>query len=409
MRATTFKRLAEIAVSSGLLLGASSALASGFRLPETSITGLGTANALVANPNELGALPYNPAAMGFHTHSAVTAGIVDVNLDLHVDPVGGPPTDSTGKKDIGVPNAYFMGQLPSGWSWGLGIGVPFGLETRWPAGTFPSFAGPLAPLAPEHSKLEVINFNPNVARRISANTSVAFGVDFYNANSLVFNTQGFPIDGTGEGTGFNVAVLHEAGAWSFGGSYRSQVDVDINGQFAGTPATTTVTFPWMLQVGARYQASTALALEFDVERTGWSKFDKLVIKAPVAGQTITSTNNWSDANAYRLGGTYQITPKTQLRLGYSLDKTPQGDAYFSARVPDADRQLYSIGIAHDFGGWSLEAGYMHVKFDDRTINSSVNYLVQAGSGNTDPNGTSAYNGTYKSTVNLYGIGVTKTF
>ena len=52
---------------------------------------------------------------------------------------------------------------------------------------------------------------------------------------------------------------------------------------------------------------------------------------------------------------------------------------------------------------------MHVKFDDRTINSSVNYLVQAGSGNTDPNGTSAYNGTYKSTVNLYGIGVTKTF
>jgi len=396
--------LAAAAVS---LAVSATASASGFRLPENSIAGLGTSNALVANSTELGALTYNPAGMGFHQRSGAVAGLTDINLDLKVDPQGGTPTDSTGKDNIAVPSGYFMGQLDHGWAWGLGISVPFGLETRWPAGTFPSFAGPLGAAAPEHSKLEVLNFNPNVSKRISPNTSVAFGVDFYNAKSMIFNTQAYAIDGTGEGTGFNLAVLHKAGAWSFGGSYRSQVDVDINGQVSGAPATTTITFPWMLQVGARYQASKALALEFDVERTGWSKFDKLVIKAPVAATTITSTNNWNDSNAYRFGGTYQIAPRTQLRFGLALDKTPQGDSYYSARVPDADRKLYSIGIAQDMGGWSLEAGYMRVEFDDRTVNSSVSYPRSLS--NTDPNGTSAYNGKYTASVNLYGLGVSTTF
>jgi len=396
--------LAAAAVS---LAVSATASASGFRLPENSIAGLGTSNALVANSTELGALTYNPAGMGFHKKSGAVAGLTDINLDLKVDPQGGTPTDSTGKDNIAVPSGYFMGQLDHGWAWGLGISVPFGLETRWPAGTFPSFAGPLGAAAPEHSKLEVLNFNPNVSKRISPNTSVAFGVDFYNAKSMIFNTQAYAIDGTGEGTGFNLAVLHKAGAWSFGGSYRSQVDVDINGQVSGAPATTTITFPWMLQVGAQYQATPALALEFDVERTGWSKFDKLVIKAPVAATTITSTNNWNDSNAYRFGGTYQIAPRTQLRFGLALDKTPQGDSYYSARVPDADRKLYSIGIAQDMGGWSLEAGYMRVEFDDRTIDSSVPY-PRSGT-NTDPNGTSAYNGKYTASVNLYGLGVSTTF
>lgn len=395
-------------VISGLALAAS-AQASGFRLPESSAAGIGMSNALVANPDELGALNYNPAAMSFHAGNNLSAGVTLIRPDLHVDPAAGTATDSQGRENVLAPNGYFMGQLQNDWTWGLGISVPFGLDTVWPAGTFANFAGALGALAPNHSEIEVINFNPNLAKRLSANTSVAFGVDFYEARKLIFSTQGVPIDGTGDGTGFNAAILHKAGPWSFGASYRSQVNVDINGQLAGTPATTSVTFPWMLQVGARYQVNSALAMEFDIERTGWSTFDKLTIKAPVAGQTVTSTNNWKDSNAYRLGGSYQLTPKTQLRFGYTLDKTPQPDAWFSARVPDADRQLYSLGIAHDMGGWSLEAGYMYVKFDDRTVNSSTSYLAQAGGGNTEPNGTDAYNGTYKSTVTLFGLGITTHF
>lgn len=396
---------------SGFALAAS-AHASGFRLPESSAAGVGMSNALVANPDDIGALHYNPAAMSFHSGNNLSVGATLIQPDLKANPAVGTATDSKGRKNVVAPNGYFMGQLAHDWTWGLGLSVPFGLDTVWPAGTFGKFSGSLAAAAPKHSEIEVLNINPNVAKRLSANTSVAFGVDFYQARKLIFSTQGAPIDGTGTGTGFNAAILHKTGSWSFGASYRSQVNVDINGEVGGAPATTAVKFPWMLQAGARYKVNPALALEFDIERTGWSSFDTLTIKAPQAkapANLITSANKWKDSNAYRLGGSYQLTPKTQLRFGYSLDKTPQPDAWFSARVPDADRNLYSIGVAHNMGGWSLEAGYMYVKFKDRTINSSTSYQAQAAGGNTDPNGTDAYNGTYKSSVSLFSVGITTHF
>jgi len=49
---------------------------------------------------------------------------------------------------------------------------------------------------------------------------------------------------------------------------------------------------------------------------------------------------------------------------------------------------------------------MYVKFDSRTITSGINYNGIAA---TDPNGTDAYNGTYDSSVNLFGLGVSTRF
>ena len=94
-------------------------------------------------------------------------------------------------------------------------------------------------------------------------------------------------------------------------------------------------------------------------------------------------------------------------FGYSYDESPQPDSNFSARVPDADRQLLSIGASHTFGGsWTLQYAYMHVMVDDRTVNSSTPYIP----GTTpDPNGTTAYNGKYESKVDIIGLSISKTF
>ncbi|MCU7797586.1 MAG: outer membrane protein transport protein, partial [Candidatus Thiodiazotropha sp. (ex Myrtea spinifera)] len=120
---------------------------------------------------------------------------------------------------------------------------------------------------------------------------------------------------------------------------------------------------------------------------------------------VTSDNNWDDANAYRLGATYDISQATQLRIGYTFDETPQDDAFFSPRIPDSDRQLFSFGLGHTLGnGWTIDAGYMYVKFDERTINSTT-----AAVAGQETNGTTAVNGTYDSSVHLFGLGVTKHF
>jgi long-chain fatty acid transport protein len=167
-----------------------------------------------------------------------------------------------------------------------------------------------------------------------------------------------------------------------------------------------IEIPWRLQLGVRNKTTDKLAIEFDVTRTGWSSFDRLVVDQDQYDVNITtSTNDWSDANAYRLGVSYDFTPATQLRVGYTYDETPQAEKHFSPRIPDANRQLFSMGIGHTLSnGWTIDAGYMFVRFDKRTVNNTT--APVAGS---ETNGTSAVNGTYDSSVNLFGVGVTKHF
>jgi long-chain fatty acid transport protein len=383
--------------------------ASGFRLPEVSVVGVGTSTALVANTDQLGALPYNPANMAFHDKNGLVAGVTYIGYDLKVDTTvqGGGSFDSTGDDTFWVPNLYAMAPGYGKVSFGIGINAPFGLETGWSADTFPSFAalGPAAAAAaPAVSRIEMLNINPNIAYKINNTTSFAVGIDYYDLRDLMLNTQGAKIEGTGGDFGWNIGFTKKFDKWNFGLSYRSSVKVDINGVVNDSAgATSSVEFPDMLQLGAFYQATDKWGIELDVERTGWSSFDKLVISVPAAGMTITSTNNWDDTWAVRLGAIYAINAKTNLLLGYSYDETGQPDEYFSARVPDNDRQLFSVGLTHEYSGWTLEAAYMYVMVDDRTFNTTT------PPNPADPNGTSLYNGTYESNVNLLSIGLSTKF
>jgi long-chain fatty acid transport protein len=400
--------------------------ASGFRLPEISVAGIGKSNALVADTKSPGALPYNPAAMAFHEKGQASAGLILALPDVHVTPDNGTTTDSKGAYALPIPSIFVSDHFNKQWSGGIAVNSPFGLETKWPAGTFQTFSDvasatstPLiAALEPEHSKLEMLNFNPGVAFQPGTDTSLAFGIDYYVVRNLTFNTQSIKIEGDGSDLGWNIGIQHVHDAWSFGLSYRSSVVVNLNGTVDATAvgalqssASAKLKFPSLLQVGARYAINPDWALEFDLERTGWSSFDVVNIKhASGLPSPITSTNNWDNALAYRLGADFRLSPKTQLRFGYALDKTPQGDDYFTARLPGNDRQTLSAGFAHTIADWTLEGGYMYIWLNDRTVSSSRSYLTGvAVDGNTDPNGTDAFNGKYQSSAQMIGLSVSTQF
>jgi len=398
-----------------LCIPASMSYASGFRLPEASIAGLGTANALVANHKDRGAIAYNPAAMSFHTGSNLLAGLLAVDPNISVKTTSGSH-DSDGASPVFVPSLHFQRQVDTQLTYGVSLSAPFGLETKWKQGTFPSFSvsPPLTALEPKLSRIKMINLNPNIAYKLQDNASLAFGVDYYYVDETALNTQAVEMGGDGSGWGWNIAALYALDAWSFGLSYRSSVEVDIDGKVAtsssSSSASTALEFPSMLQVGARYQANEKLAVEFDIERTGWSSFDEIIIKhsnPAVSANPIVNDNSWEDVNAYRVGLTYQLSQTTELRFGYTFDENPQPDENFSARVPDADRQLFSIGAKHSLSGLDLEWGLMYAVWDDRTINSSTPF--PASQTNLDANGTAAYNGNYESNAILVGIGIQKAF
>lgn len=403
-----------------------SAAASGFRLPEISIAGTALSGAAVANPDLPGALPYNPATMAFQKEGQLIGGVVFVQPDISANPDLGTASDSQGENSIPVPNFFATKHIDEKWSWGVGLNAPFGLETKWDAGTFGTFASvatavgnPLiAALEPEHSKIKMVNLNPNVAYQLNANTSVAFGIDNYRVLELIFNTQAIKINGDGDDFGWNLGLLHTQNNWSLGLSYRSSVKVDLDGRVdatalggLNTAAKAKVEFPSLLQVGGRYKIDDKLAIELDIEKTGWSSFDSIEITHSSFGPpgSIKSDNNWKDATAYRLGATYELSPKNQLLVGYALDETPGNDDFFSARVPGNDRQTLSFGLAHKRADWTIELAYMYVKADDRKIDSSASFLTEVIGGNTDPNGTDAFNGNYKLTAHLFGVGVSTQF
>lgn len=406
-----------LALTGVLMLFTGTANASGFRVPESSIAGLGTANALVANPEELGALVYNPAAMAFHKGNNFVAGVVVIEPDTEVSNAAGT-SESDPDSPFFVPNLYFMTHFGDPWTFGLNISAPFGLETNWRAGAFPNFS-PFAALQPTRSRIEMFNVNPNFAYAFTDTISVAFGVDYYKVGKTNLDSTAATINGSGADWGWNAAVLYSKGRWSAGASYRSSVEVKIDGVAdlralpgAAFGAELEIEFPDMLQIGARYKATDKLGIEFDIEHTKWSTFDTLVIKAttgagPFTPGSVLSTNinNWDDVNAYRLGFTYQLSSKTQLRFGYSFDETPEPDATFTARIPDADRQFVSFGVKQRIKTWDLEGAIMFIKWDDRTINNTTPFAVPPG----DPNGTNAFNGNYESDAILVGIGVGKSF
>lgn len=416
------------------LLNASTAGAEGFAVPEMSVAGLGTANALVANPDERGAFIYNPAAMAFHTQSSVALGTLLINPNFSVTTANGKH-DSAGADWIAAPIGQVAIHINDQWSAGLGVSAPFGLETRWETGTFPPLTntaplptppfapGSRIPLSPQptRSKLEILNFTPTGTFRVNDNLALSAGADIYWAKSAQLDSSITKLSGDGSGWGFNVSALYSKDAVSVGINYHSAATVKVNGQYTALdnnmvllgalqPSQTAkldLNLPWRLTIGARYEVNPKLAVELDWARTGWNEFEEIKVTGNLNGTTLfQDQNNWKDANAYRFGITYQLLDQTQLRFGYSYDETGQEDEYFSARVPDNDRNLFSVGVSHTLdSGWQLEAGYMYVMFKERNYSGATAYT---GSG-SDINGTTAIAGKYEAHAHLIGLEVSKSF
>jgi long-chain fatty acid transport protein len=237
-----------------------------------------------------------------------------------------------------------------------------------------------------------------------------------NLNSTLTN-----LEGDGSGWGFNVSALYTRDAFSAGIAFRSAATAKLDGYYTALNPTMValgqlapsqdakldLNLPWRLQIGVRYEITPQLAAEIDWTRNGWSEFDKIEIKSDVSNATlIEDTNDWEDSNAYRFGLTYQVLDSTQLRFGYSYDEKAQPDDYFSARVPDNDRQLFAIGVGHKLaGGWEIEGGYMYATAGERNYRGSRPYTGSGG----DINGTTAVAGKYESDVHLIALEVSTGF
>ncbi|WP_295878826.1 porin [uncultured Thiohalocapsa sp.] len=410
--------------------------ASGYAVPELSTAGLSTANAMVANPDERGAIIYNPAAMAFHDQSLINAGMLFLGPDLSVDIPGGGG-DATTADWFVAPMIQASIRIDERWSAGLGVTAPFGLETRWAPNTFPELTGtaplpsppfapgsriPLSP-QPTQSKLEILDFTPTVTYLVTPQLAVSAGADIYWAKAAQLDSTLTQLEGDGGGWGFNLSAMYVKDRFSAGINFHSAPTLTLDGTYSvldprlvaigANPSQTAsldLDLPWRLQLGVRYEViEDKLAVEFDWTRTGWSEFQEIEVKGDLNGAILSrDENQWDDADAFRIGATYDVRDATQLRVGYAFDKTPQGDDYFSARVPDNDRHLFSLGVAQKLNERiQVEFGYMYVLFEDRDYRSSRPYDPLTAP--AEINGTTALNGDYSTDVHIFGLEVSTSF
>ena len=387
--------------ASSLAMLAGPAAASGFRIPEVSVAGLGQANAVVADDEAVGNFGYNNAGMAFHPGLRASAEAIAASTSISVNNAAGSfDSKQTAEYLPALYATYRLQDRPL--AIGLGINAPFGLSTDWPQGTFPA-AGSGAPTL---SEIRMVNVNPAIAYLIRPNLSLALGLNYYNVLSAKLNAVGADVEGSGSGFGGTLALLYSTERMNLGLQYRSRVKTDLDGDFTpsgGTTqaASTQITFPDLVQAGIMYRITPQWSAEFDLDWTRWSSFDQLRIEGQ-GGTLASDSNNWKDSLAYRLGTAYRLNDALILRAGYAYDTSGQPDEFFSPRIPDADRHLLALGAGLNSGAWDLNLGLNYVLGQERIIDNPPPT-------STDLNGTSVFNGTYKNSALLYGLSLSRRF
>jgi len=426
---------------------AAHALGSGFALFEHSARGMGRGGAMVGEANDPSAVYYNPAGItqleGFH----FDFGVSPIHPIVSVSDRFGNTYDVDDSLTT-VPHLHMTYQVNDRLWLGGGVFAPFGLATKFDE----NWAGRY-----NNTNAEVagINFNFNVGYKVTDALSLAVGVslqyfdvtleqkilpsavilgnrdaivgnivqsmglDPYTAD-LVYNTQflepsthlndiGQSIEGDKTETGWNVALHYKPNdKVSFGFSYRSAVEYEIDGDATYSDVTPGFIFPFesvffnadgvaklelpsFMYFGVAFYPSDRLTLEVDAWETGWSSYDVLDLQLNNGVGHVLSQKNWDDSWALRLGGEYDINETNTLVFGYVYDDSPIPDDHIDYLLPSNDRQVWSLGYMLEFGKWRLDASYGYLAVKDRQIAARPEDFV--------------FDSDVEGTVHLYSVGL----
>lgn len=407
--------LATAAVLFGTICAGTSAHASGFGIFTQGASALGQADAVIAHGDGPSTIFFNPALLNRLPGTQLEVGTTLLFPSRDFKSATSGSTSSTEDTLYYPGTFYFSHTFNDKISAGLGVFNPFGLGTEW-NGTWEGR------YVATNSQIETYNFNPVLSYRINPGLSFAAGLDVIyldaslegkvnlSAFGLADANQKFKGDGTG--VGYNLAMAYDAGhGISAGVSYRSEVEVDIDGNInfelpspllAGalpnTSAKSKITLPQQLLAGIAYQATERLILESGFRWEDWRSYRELKVEfaQPVNGQTSNSTpKNWHDTFAVNVGGKYRLNDTFTLLGGYLYGWNPVPDDTFEPSVPDSNTHLFCIGSEMAFDRMKLAVSYAYQLQEERNNNNNV--------------GLGSANGVYNADMHMLGISLAYKF
>ena len=418
-----YKKLAKLILC--LIVTSSVLYSGGFQLNEHGARSMSQGGAFAARANDPSAIYFNPAGLAHLDGTRLMLGATVIFPNIAFTPhYSNPFANNTEEIDaeslVFTPiNLYFTHQLNDMFTVGLGVFNPYGLGTEWNS----DWIGRALSVKAE---IQLFNFNPTVAAKFfNDKLSVAAGFNFVMGSvemlreavsappapdPVTLHLKAGLTDGTGYGYNFGIQYKPTP-SLNFGFSYRSAVDVKVEGDATFTPPSlidvlglpegkvkSTLNLPANIFIGAACSPIDNLWLEFNAQFIGWSAFDKLELyfqQLPLGENgVLTLEKHYKDTWILRLGAEYTLSDALALSCGIFRDLNPVPDETLDPMLPDSDRWGINLGVSYRINKMlSFDLAYMFLPFDERTTKVQKDRFY----------------GTYNTSTNLFGFNVNFNF
>ncbi len=388
----------------GVLLAATTAHGSGYRIPEQSTNSIALAGAYIAHTMGPDTAYFNPAAMSWQEDAwQIETSLTYINLPSikYDDNVTSLKDGGSKTENFLLPLIHVVSKDLNNFRVGFSLAYPAGLSKNWDA--------PFPAIYSKEFTLRVIEANPTIAYKVCDHFSIAAGLRLLHANGTVKNSATYPyastlppgavlsrdLDGQTTEFGYNLALsLRPMENWVIGATYRSKVsldlstsDAELNLMMGGTPlfpgynghAEVSAPVPAVVSIGTSYTiADTTVEIAWD--RTFWSKYDHLDFDYSqdfdIAGHPYYSFDHsvdkdWRNSDAYRIGLTHRCTDKFTAMLGFAIDSNPVPENNLTFELPDSDAQIYAIGGRYQYSEkLSIGASYFFYDKESRKVTNA---------------------------------------
>jgi long-chain fatty acid transport protein len=390
------------------------------------------AGAFVGRADNTAAIFYNPAGLAFQKGLGFRINVGYYNYTVEAGSKEPQRTDINSEPQLF--SSFFVGYTyKERISIGVGAFTPYSLVTKWPS------IWPGDPLC-INSELDVFTIRPALAIKINKYISLGAGLDivrsrvrwdFHNIHSTIF----YPIldwvinelNASGNGIGFTVGLLIKpSNSFQIGGRYQQKMDMDLKGKntyrfsiieiydfdtplqapevYATKPeflphqeAIFSLPLPSEFVVGVMLAPTQRCTIQADVQRTGWSSFEKWEFVAanpedsyfpeslegedmndePVDGAREGIELNMKDTWSFKLGGEYYLKKELSVRMGYARHQSPFDDKNLTSALPLLPRNVVAFGVGYDgparsiadqrlIGNLTFDAYVQYVMLEERT-------------------------------------------
>jgi long-chain fatty acid transport protein len=454
----THPRLIQISALALGIAGAmafSQAHAAAFLLKENSVKAQGRSMAGAASAKgDASVVANNPAVMSTFDKNTFQADITAIDLSFKFEgggsaaagsPLAQPLTGGNGGDAGGlnaVPAMSFIMPLSGQFEYvtvGAMISAPFGLKTEYDA----DWVGRYHAIK---SDVKIIDLTLAASLDLSDRFSVGAGLIYEHSDVTLSNAIDFgtgicanpqtqplcfmpnpvtgpygpqkqdgkvSVNGTDNSFGWIFGMnWRPTDNLSFGYSHRSVVDHEVRGSadftvpgtaafitaggaYVDTGAGAKLTLPSTDTFSATWDVNDKLALMAEATLAGWDSLKEIRIEFDNPVQPDAAEDySWKDSWFYSIGAEYKLNERWTLRGGIARDDSPVSLPNRTPRMPDQDRQWYSIGAtwaASD--NFDITASYSRIQLVDTPVvgiaSSSGSYLSGEYDGGADNYGISA--------------------